>query len=92
MTAEAAEQVILGNAELGVLAEFLAQVQRRAVEEMRRPLGKIVAIDPARADQRPVDVVLDHPLEGPGLRPRLQAERGIEIEAVFGFQMRTNER
>ena len=37
-------------------------------------------------------MVLDHPLEGPGLRTRLQAERGIEIEAVFGFQMRANER
>ena len=60
VAAEAAEQVVLGDAELRVLAHLLAQVHRRAVEEMRRPLGKIVAIDPARADQRPIDMVLDH--------------------------------
>ena len=36
-------------------------------------------------------MVLDHPLEGPGLRPRLQAERRVEIETVFGLQMRANE-
>src|SRR5207244_8486082 len=40
VAAEAAEQVILGDAELGVLAEFFAQVHRRAVEEMRGSLGK----------------------------------------------------
>src|SRR6266540_2739118 len=49
-------------------------MQRGAVKEMRRTLGKIVAIDPARADQRPIDMVLDHPLEGPGLRA-LRAHR-----------------
>ena len=84
MAAEAAEQVILGDAELGVLAQLFAQMRRRAVEEMRRPLGKIVGIDPARADQRPIDMVLDHPLERPGLRARLQAERRVEVETVFG--------
>ena len=91
MAAEAAEQIVLGDAELGVLAQLLAQMLRRPVEEMRRPLGKIVAIDPARADQRPIDMVLDHPLERPGLRARLQAERGVEIEAVFALDMRANE-
>src|SRR5438132_1011782 len=80
------------EAELGGLAEFFAQVHRRAVEEMRGSLGKIVAVDPARADQRPIDMMLDHPLEGPGLRARLEAERGVEIEAIFGFQMRPDER
>ena len=34
VAAEAAEQVILGDPELGVLAHLLAQMQRRAVEEM----------------------------------------------------------
>ena len=58
---------------------------------MRRALGKILGIDPARADQRPIDVVLDHPLERPGLRARLQTERRVEIEAVFAFDMRANE-
>src|SRR5439155_26355040 len=91
VAAEAAEQVILGDAKLRVLAHLLAQMDRGAVEEMRRALGKIVAIDPARADQRPVDMVLDHPLERPSLRTRLQAERRIEIETVFGFQMGANE-
>ena len=37
-------------------------------------------------------MVLDHALESPGLRPRLQAERRIEIETVFGLEMRANER
>ena len=58
---------------------------------MRRPLGKILGVDPARADQRPVDVVLDHPLERPGLRTLLQAQRRVEIEAVFAFDMRADE-
>ena len=91
VAAEAAQQIILGDAELRVLANFLAQMLRHAVEEMRRPLGKILGIDPARADQRPIDMVLDHPLERPGLRARLQAERGVEIEAVFAFDMGANE-
>ena len=91
MAAEAAEQVILGHPELGVLAHLFAQMCRRAVEEMRRSLGEIVGIDPARADQRPIDMVLDHPLEGPGLGARLQAERGVEVETVFGFEMRADE-
>ena len=68
MAAEAAEQIVLGDAELRVLAQLLALVLGRAVEEMRRALGEIVRIDPARADQRPIDVVLDHALERPGLR------------------------
>ena len=63
----------------------------RAVEEMRRPLGEILGIDPARADQRPIDVVLDHPLERPGLRALLQIKPGIEIEAIFAFDMGANE-
>ena len=36
-------------------------------------------------------MVLDHPLIGPGLRARLQAERGVEVETVFAFDMRANE-
>ena len=85
VAAEAAEQIVLGHPKLGVLTNFFAQMVRGRVEEMRRPLGKIVAIDPARTHQRPIDMVFDHPLEGPGLRARLQAERGVEIETVFGF-------
>jgi hypothetical protein len=54
-------------------------------------LAKIFIIDPARADQCPIDVVLDHPFERPGLRPLLQIERGVEIETVFAFKMRANE-
>ncbi|MGY4423345.1 hypothetical protein ACVWY2_005794 [Bradyrhizobium sp. JR6.1] len=63
----------------------------RAVEEMRGPLGEIGVVDPARADQRPVDVMLDHALEGPGLRARLQAQRRVEIEAVFALEMGADE-
>ena len=67
MAAKPADQVVFGDAELGILAQLFAHVLGRAVEEMRRSLGKIVRIDPARTDQRPIDMVLDHPLERPGL-------------------------
>src|SRR5258708_37146271 len=58
---------------------------------MRRPLGKVRIVDPARADQPPIDMVLDHPLKRPGLRARLQAEGRVEVKAVFGFEMGANE-
>ena len=74
-----------------ILAHLVAQMFGRAVEEVRRPLGEIVGIDPARADQRPVDMMLDHPLERPGLRARLQAERRVEIKAVLSLDMRADE-
>ena len=62
-----------------------------SVEEMRRPLGKVDGIDPARSNQRPINVMLDHPLERPGLRPLPQIKTGVEIEAVFGLNVRPNE-
>src|SRR6266446_7622892 len=50
---ETAQEVILGDAELRVLAKLFAPMLGRAIEEMRRPLGKIFIIDPTRADQCP---------------------------------------
>src|SRR5207253_5962350 len=91
MAAEAAQEIILGDAELRVLANFLTLVLGHAVEEMRRTLGEILRIDPARADQRPIDMMLDHALERPGLGALLQAERRIEIEAVFALDMGADE-
>ena len=89
VAAEAAEQVILGNAELRVLAHLLAQMRRARRRNATGPLANCRHRPSAR---RPaIDMVLDHPLEGPGLRPRLQAQRRIEIETVFGFEMRANE-
>jgi hypothetical protein len=63
----------------------------RAVEEMRRPLGEIVGIDPSRADQRPIDMMLDHPLERLGLRAFAQVKAGIEIEAIFALDVGADE-
>src|SRR5258705_6055111 len=91
VAAETAQEVVLGDAELRVLAKFLAPMLGRAIEEMRRPFGKVISIHPARADQRPIDVVLDHPLERPGLRTRLQAEGRVKVETVFAFEMRADE-
>jgi hypothetical protein len=91
VASETAQKVILGNAELRVFAKFLAQMLRRAVEEMRRPPGEVLGIDPARTDQGPIEMMLDHPLERPGLGALLQIERGVEIETVFAFDMRANE-
>ena len=91
MAAETAQKIVLGDAELRVFAQLFTQMLGRAIEEMRRPLGKIFGIDPARTDQRPIDVMLDHSLERPGLRALLQIEAGIEIEAVFALDMRANE-
>ncbi len=71
MAAETAQQVVLGDTELGVFAKFFAQMLGRRIEEMRRPLGEVFGVDPARANQRPIDVVLDHPLERPSLRALL---------------------
>lgn len=51
-TSEAAQQTVPGDTELGVIAQLVAPMLRRAVEEMRRSLGEIDRIDPARADQR----------------------------------------
>jgi len=53
--AQSAQQVVLGNAELRILAQLLAQVLRRAVEEMRRPPAKFSG-SPSAADQRPIDI------------------------------------
>src|SRR6202049_4365347 len=91
VAAETAQQVVLGDAELRVLAKFFAQMLGRAIEEMRRPFGKVFSIYPPRADQRPINMVLDHPLERPGLRALLQIKRRVEIETVFAFNMRANE-
>jgi len=89
--AEAAEQIVLGDTELRVFAQLLAAIVRRAIEEMRRPLGEILRLDPARADQRPIDVMFDHPLERPCLRALLAVEPGVEIEAIFTFDMGADE-
>ena len=35
--------------------------------------------------------MLDHALERPGLRARLQRQRGVEIEAIFALDMGANE-
>ncbi len=91
VASETAEQIVLGDAKLGVLAQFFALMRRHGIEEMRRPLGEIFTVDPARADQRPIDMVFDHPLECPGLRARLQRQRRVEIETVFGFEMGADE-
>ena len=91
MAAETAQQVILGDTKLRILAELFAQMVGRAVKEMRRPLGEIIRVNPARSDQRPIDVVFDHALKRPGLRTRLQTERRVEVEAIFAFNMRADE-
>src|SRR6266480_2160804 len=41
VAAETAQQVVLGDAELRVLAKFFAPMLGRAIEEMRRPFGKV---------------------------------------------------
>src|SRR6516164_11706201 len=58
---------------------------------MRRSLGKILRINPARADHGPIKVMLDHAFERPGAGAVLQTERSIEIESVFTFEVRANE-
>src|SRR5690349_24114896 len=91
MAPKTAQEIILGDAELRVLAKFLAQMLRRRIEKMRRALGEILRIDPAGADHRPIEMMFDHPFECPGLRTVLQAERGIEVESVFAFEVGANE-
>jgi len=91
MASKAAQEIVLGDTELRVFPELFAAVFRCAVEEMRRPLGEIVRIDPARADQSPIDMVLDHALECPGLRAFALAKARVEIEAVFLLDMRADE-
>lgn len=86
-----AQEIVLRDAELGVLAHLVAHVIGRAVEEMRRPFGEIRIVDPACADQRPIDVMLDHAFERPGLCARLQAQRRVEIETVFSLDMGADE-
>ena len=63
VTAKATQQIILGDAELRILANLLALVLGNAVEEMRRPWQNC-PIDPAHR-QRPIDMVFDHAFEGP---------------------------
>jgi len=73
-----------------LLAQLLAQMFRRRIEQMRRSLGKILRIDPARADHGPIKVMLDHAFERPGSGAVLQTERSVEIETVFAFEVRAN--
>ena len=42
VTAETAQEVVFGNAELRVFTKLFAQMFGRSIEEMRRPLGKIL--------------------------------------------------
>ncbi len=68
MAAKTAQEVVLGDTELRVIAKLFAEMLGGAIEEMRGPFCKVFSIDPARTDQCPIDMVLDHPLERPGLR------------------------
>src|SRR3954451_24791858 len=91
MTAETAQEIILGNAESSIFAQLVAQMLGGSIEKMRGSLGEIFWIDPSRPDKRPVEMVFDHPLECPGLGALLQIQRSMEIEAVFVLDMRANE-
>src|SRR4051812_6454618 len=64
---------------------------RCTVEEMRGALGKVDRIDPARTDQRKINVMLDHPLECPGLRTLSLRQTGVEIKTVAALDMGADE-
>ncbi len=68
-----------------------ARSRRAALRECRRRnatvLGEIIGIDPAHADQRPVEVMLDHPLDRPGLSALGEIETPIEIDVIFAFDI-----
>ena len=60
-------------------------------EKMRRSLGKILRIGPAGTHQRPIEMMLDHPLKGPGLGALQRVQTVVEIEAVLSLKMGADE-
>src|SRR5260370_42229649 len=61
------------------------------IEKMCRPLGEILRIGPTGTHQRPIEMMLDHPLKGPGLRALQRIQAAIEIEAVFSLNVGADE-
>ncbi len=64
---------------------------RRAVEEMRRSLLPVLVVQPARLQDREIEMILEHALDRPGLRALFGAQPLVEIEAVFLLDMGADE-
>jgi hypothetical protein len=69
-----------------------ANRRRDFSEEIFRTLGEVDVIDPARIDERPIEVVLRHLFECPSDGALLRQQSLVEIHAVFVFQMPADER
>ncbi len=64
---------------------------RNAAEEVEGPFGEIVLVEPARIDQRPIEIVLRHFLEGPSDRPLLGRHSLVEVDLILPFQVPADE-
>lgn len=69
-----------------------AHRRRDFSEEIFRTLGEIGLVEPARIDQRPIEMVLRHLFERPSDCALLRRQPLVEIDAVFVFQMPADER
>ncbi len=81
------------GADIGVdlAPDLLAHPLRGAVEEVARSPLEIAAQDPAGMDHAPAQVVLHHPLQGPGLGPLLGAQAAVQIDPVLVLDMGADE-
>jgi hypothetical protein len=58
-----------------------------AWKKFRGPLSKLAFIHPARVQERPIEMILRGPLEGPGNGALFLAEPAIEVDLVPLFQV-----
>ena len=61
------------------------------LEELSHPRIEVFVVDPARVQDRPIGVIFEHLLEGPGDGPLLVIEPLVEVDPVFLLQVPTNE-
>src|SRR5471032_1637141 len=60
---------------------------RRAGEKLRRALLEVFVDGPARVDNGPVEMILEHPLQRPAQAELLGREAGVEVNAVRALQV-----
>src|SRR5262249_15204946 len=69
-----------------------AHRRRDLSEEIFRTLSEVYLVEPARIDERPIEIVLRHLFERPGDGALLRRQSLVEIDAVFVFQIPADER
>jgi hypothetical protein len=72
-------------------SRFVGHRFRRTIEEMRRALQPVLIVQPAEVHDGEIEMIFQHPLDRPCLRPLGSRKAFVEIEMMMFFDMGADE-